>query len=165
MPTIQKKSQNISKKRPRDSSVDSDYANFLEKLELFGLGVKSCSAHIERWRFFNAIQDKKQRIARSFLESYKLLECTDKSFDCEGRFTLTFTEKESPKAVLLSVECVYDSHLHSAHLKRDFAERFVHDDSALILRPYARALVTDITARMSIPPVVIPLPNRSTATE
>jgi preprotein translocase subunit SecB len=158
MPT--KKSLDTHEKRIQNSSVDKAYAQFLERLQLFGLGLKGCSSSIERVALFAAIEAKKE-LSRNFQESYKLLRCGSKYFDCEGRLAVTITEKRVPSGpVLLSVECVYDAHLHSTGFQVTFAERFIQTDLALILRPYARALIADITARMSVPPVVLPLANR-----
>jgi hypothetical protein len=157
MPT--KKSLDIHEKRIQNSSVDKAYAQFLERLQLFGLGLKSCSCGLDRVALFAAVEGKKE-LTRNFQESYKLLECGQKYFDCEGRLAVTITEKQVASGpVLLSVECVYDAHLHSTGFQLAFAERFIKTDLALILRPFARALIADITARMAVPQVVLPLAN------
>jgi preprotein translocase subunit SecB len=65
---------------------------------------------------------------------------------------------ESP----LVIECTFDAHFHvEAHMAEGFAKQFTESDMRLVLWPYFRQYVFDTTARMAIPPVLVPLSTES----
>jgi len=81
-------------------------------------------------------------------------------FDAEGRFELTVSSKEGDKPAL-AVECIFTAHIHAAEpVSKEFAKRFAESELWIVMLPYGRYFITDITTRMSIPPIMIPLAAR-----
>src|SRR5579864_7683878 len=155
MPTTQKMSRSTRTKTLSQPAEDKGYLAFLQGLELVSLALKSCSANINSDDFFRAWQ-KEKHLTRKYHAQYALTEQAKKYFDCEGQIDVAVADSKDQQ--LLTVQCVYLVHMHA---KDDFskvhAERFVQSELKLIVVPYARQLVTDLTARMSVPPIVIPL--------
>lgn len=59
---------------------------------------------------------------------------------------------------LLAVDLLFEAHLHiDVPMEKALAERFTQTDFRLIVLPYARYAISNVTAQMSIPPIVIPL--------
>jgi len=156
MPTTRKRSLSTRESLLQKAPDDKSYASFLKTLQLFGTGLKSCSSEVQRWPLLAALE-KKREPTRKFVESYDLTDCVANFFDCQGHFTYTITDNDVKNPVLLRVECVYEAHIHGAGVNPDLAQRFVTSELRLMLRPYARALISDITARMAVPPVTLPL--------
>jgi hypothetical protein len=139
---------------------DGGYARFLEGLELIAVGLKGCSAHLNRSGMARLSREERRSL-RSFTEAYKVTEVGRGYFEACGSFIVTVRESAEAKPVLL-VECEYEAHLHGPEpLSVAFIERFVGSEFQLILVPYARQFISSTTAQMSIPPVVIPLSTAS----
>jgi preprotein translocase subunit SecB len=78
-------------------------------------------------------------------------------FDTTSTFRLTVRGARKEKA-LLTIECTLVSHFHThGKVAADLAKRFAESDLELIIFPYFRQFVFDSTARMSIPPITVPL--------
>jgi len=102
---------------------------------------------------------KEKGLTQEYVTEYKVADHTKKHFDCEGKFVVIVTNAKNQS--LLTVQAVFTVHMHSKQeADHKFVERFSQSELKLILAPYARNFVTDITARMSVPPVVIPLASR-----
>ena len=135
---------------------DRGYEEFLRGLDLIAIGLKSCSAQLNRAGMAE-LSTERRRSLRSFVDAYKVTEFGPNFFEASGLFVLTVRESPESKPVLL-VECEFEAHLHGREpLSRAFVDRFVESEFQLILIPYARQFVSSTTAQMSIPPVVIPL--------
>jgi hypothetical protein len=155
MPTTRKTSPSTPTKKLPEAVEDSKYLAFLQGLQLIGLALKSTAATIKREEFFNAWQ-KEKSLTRKYDTAYTLMDHAKNFFDCEGTFVVTVTDSKGSS--LLSVQCVYEVHMHTkSEFSKERAQRFIDSELKLILAPYARQLVTDLTARMSVPPVILPL--------
>lgn len=138
------------------SEGDSNYEQFLSGLRLISIGLKSCSASLDREGLFKLF-DRKDGPPRTFRDSYKVTLMGEGFFEASGTFMVKVQELTEVKPVLL-VECEFEAHLHGpAPISKACVERFVDSEFRLILIPYARQFVTATTAQMSIPPLVIPL--------
>jgi Preprotein translocase subunit SecB len=132
------------------------YADFLKGIKLIGLALGSCSASLDRGLYF--AQDRPGKSVRTISADYKLEDAKKDYFDASARFRLTVEEKATSKRAL-AVECEFVGHFHCSvsEFPRDFADRFTQAELRLILWPYFREFVNNITGKMSIPPVLIPL--------
>jgi len=125
-------------------------------MKLIGLALGSCSASLDRGLYF--APDRGAKSARTISADYKLVDAKKDYFDVSARFALTVVDKaRAVKA--LSIECEFVGHFHCSvsDPPREFADRFTQSELRLILWPYFREFVSDITGRMSIPPILIPL--------
>lgn len=138
--------------------ADSDYEAFIRNLQLIALGLNSCSSHLDRTAFFEALR-KETKLRRRFTEDYRVSGCGEKYFDCEGKFSVTISEQDSKATKpLLTIECVFEVHMHGdPPVDKRFAERFATSELRFLLLPFARQFVSNTTANMHIPPVVLPL--------
>ncbi len=135
---------------------NSKYEQFLGGLRLISIGLKSCSASLDRQALFKLLDDKNGPM-RIFRDSYKTTHLGTNFFEASGAFVVRVQESpESRPAVL--VECEFEAHLHGPEpISKESVERFVDSDFRLLLVPYARQFVSATTAQMSIPPLMIPL--------
>jgi hypothetical protein len=139
---------------------DSGYEEFLRGVELVSVGLRSCSAHLDR-AGLSRLWSSEKRPPRSFSDTYRPTEIGSNYFEAAGLFVVKVQESPSV-APVLSVECEFEAHLHGVEpISKVFVERFVKSEFRLILVPYARQFVSSITAGMSIPPLVIPLSTKS----
>jgi Preprotein translocase subunit SecB len=135
---------------------DNDYEQFLGGLSLISVGLKSCSATLDREDLFKLL-DGKEVPMRTFNDSYKITQIGANVFEASGAFRAHVQESPQSKPVVV-VECEFEAHLHGADpISKACVERFVNSEFRLILIPFARQFVSATTAQMSIPPLVIPL--------
>lgn len=146
------------KKQSIPEQEDSNYIEFLKNIELIALALNRCSAEINREIYDGSARDAESS-SRNVTAKYRLSDMSDTSFDATASFDLAVRNKADKTA--LRVECVFEAHFHPAKLlTRSFAERFVESELRLVVWPYFRQFVFDITARMWIPPVLIPFSTR-----
>jgi preprotein translocase subunit SecB len=140
---------------PPTKRESTDYASFLRGIKLIGLGLAECSATIDRAAYFDS---GKKNNTRTISAEYKLGQLEKEFFDVTARFTLTVEDKMKPPKAL-AVECIFDAHFHcsTSDVSRERAERFTQSELRLILWPYFREFVSDISGKMAIPPLLIPL--------
>lgn len=138
------------------SEGDSNYEQFLRGLRLISLGLKSCSATLDREGLYKLL-DEKDGPSRVFRDKYKITQIGLDFFEASGAFTVRVQESENSKPVVL-VECEFEAHLHGTKpISKACVEQFVQLEFRLILIPFARQFVSATTAQMSIPPLIIPL--------
>ncbi len=130
----------------------------MHSLDMIGVALSSSTCAIRRDAFFEAL-DKKVKLTRNFVATFSAMEITKKYFDGLGHFKLTITNTDSDP--LVSVDCSFEAHVHSSQtFTNEFVERFVQSELRLILTPYARSFVSNLTASMAIPPITLPLSTR-----
>lgn len=135
---------------------DKNYEQFLRGLRLISVGLKGCSATLERESLYRLL-DSNDGPLRTFDDSYKATKIGSSFFEGSGAFTVHVKESANSKPVVV-VECEFEAHLHGAEpISKACVERFVDSEFRLILIPFARQFISATTAQMSIPPLVIPL--------
>lgn len=138
------------------ATEDGQYKDFLRSLDLVTVGLKSCSTSIDREAYF-ALRGRKSKALYTFEADYRLKRTTAEFFEAEGEFELTVSDSAKPTPAV-RIDFALEVHVHSKPpIKKEFAQRFTEAGLGAVLLPYARSFVTDITARMNIPPVFVPL--------
>ena len=141
----------------RRSQAAADYKAFISSLQLYTIGLAESSCEINRDGYWE--DGEEQSI------SYKLISKPLKSdhekghFDVRSRLEVAISRGKS-KPPVLRVSAAFDLHFHANSLTKDFVEKFCESEIRLIVWPYFREYVTNITARMHIPPVILPLSNK-----
>jgi hypothetical protein len=133
-----------------------DYRKFLEGLEPAVLGLNSSTFSLNR----EAYWAQSQKARRVLSSRYKLGDVAEDYFDIEASFSvwLQSTEDDGPVVQSLRIECVFFGHFHTAKpIDREHAQKFTDSDCWLVFWPFFRQFVSDTTARMSIPPLVVPM--------
>jgi len=150
-----------SKTTNKSQISDGEYEEFLRGLSLKAVGLKRCSASLDRAALYELWETKKTPV-RDFKDTYRVTEVAADFFEVSGLFLVTVRESGDSEPVV-TIECEFEAHLHATEpIPRVFVDRFVKSALQLILVPYARPFVSSITAQMSIPPLIIPLSIRST---
>jgi preprotein translocase subunit SecB len=99
---------------------------------------------------------------RTLGADYRVDAIKDDHFDISADFTVSIqaigADGMPEEKSYLSVQCVFYGHFHGrGKVKEEDVRRFADHEARLVFVPYLRQFVTDMTARMSIPPLMIPL--------
>ena len=133
-----------------------DYDEFLEHLEPTILGLDSSTFALNRDVYWS-----RPKNARRVLSSKYSLAHVDKDyFDVQASLgvVLQWSEGDGPLVQALRIDCVFTGHFHAAApLAQENAQKFTDRDSWLVFWPFFRQFVSDTTARMAIPPIVVPM--------
>jgi len=149
MPTSKKRHTNINK--------DKGYEEFLKQLSLVDLGLLSSSSKFDPAAYAKMRSNKAETPRISVTVEYHLEEVDKAFFESIAKFKLTIQgQKTNTRPVV--IERAFLGHFHcKPPVTRELAGRFTNFEFRVIVWPYFRHFVQDMTARMSIPPVVIPL--------
>lgn len=147
------------KKRKSIKKAPITYKEFLRRLDLVGIGLRSTSCEIDRRAYF-----KLQREATEKDKAIKTIEfeaapktITDDHFDIHAKFSLQIEEPKTENKPLI-ISCEFQTHFHgTTPINKEYVERFADSEFGLIVWPYFRQFVSDTTGRMSIPPIHVPL--------
>jgi preprotein translocase subunit SecB len=136
--------------------ASKNYEAFLRSLKLVDIRLRGCSSRLYLDDYIQIYRDKSGPMLRIEAD-YEVEAAEGEFFDTVSRFTLTVEDQKS-KLTGLKIQCEFESHFHGKR-KADSAlvERFKNSGLRVIVWPYFRQFVTDITSRMSIPPLVVPL--------
>lgn len=136
---------------------EQSYKDFLQGVELFALGLDSIDAKLDRERYADAHTENSKKIKNSIENSLTLAEYSPEHFDVAANFL--FTMQLDDNSPFLKIAAKYEAHFHwkDGSPSREHAERFAEGEARLIFWPYFRQMVSDITARMHIRYVTIPL--------
>jgi len=138
------------------TSPADKYSSFLKSIKLIGLGLENCSASLNRDLYSRLLSRK--NTSRTITSEYELTEVHDTHFDVSARLTVHVEDKDKTTRSL-SIQCAFAAHFHCARLDtgKDYAERFTQSELRLIMWPYFREFVSDVSSKMAIPPLLIPL--------
>ena len=135
------------------SSITVGYDSFLKSVKLIAVALDKAVAEIDRDLYWENAKDRVREIGAS----YESANVKKDHFDVIARIEVKITKK-GEKTNVLEINCRYSAQFHSGvGCSPETASKFAHSEAKIILWPYFRALVSDLTARMHIPPVIIPL--------
>jgi hypothetical protein len=145
--------------RPRktlSSLTHNDYEKFLRTVQLLAMGLNRSSAELDREGYAN-LRDEKEGGRVKLTAKYLLDEVGKEYFDATGIFKLVVEDPNTRKAAIL-VDAEFGAHFHAeAPIVKELAEKFTKSDLRIILWPYFRQHVFDITGRMAIIPITVPI--------
>ena len=142
-------------KKERTRSTDRGYESFLKGLGSVSLGLETCSARLERTAYWNLRKRRKESV-RVLRAEYKLEHVDKEYFDVSAEFTLNVRDSKTSGDVL-NISCIFSGHIHgTAPIDAELARRFTDSDLRIVVLPYFRHFISDITARMTIPPLFVP---------
>jgi preprotein translocase subunit SecB len=133
--------------------VETDrYTNFVRSLELSIIALTSSSARIKRKEYF-ATKEPDLTVDVGLKPS----RVAGDHFDLHGEAKVKLTRKRSGPLFELSV--TYELHFHGKPpMDAKLVRRFADSDAHVIFWPYLREYVSDMSARMYIPPILLPVP-------
>jgi preprotein translocase subunit SecB len=136
--------------RPKLAKADS-YANFIRSLELITIGLMNSSARIKRDAYFG---EKALDLSVALTLNPKTLSRDHFDLQAEAKVKLTRRRAEC----LFELSVTYDLHFHAKPpISATLVRRFADSDAHLILWPYLREYVSDVSARMYVPPILLPV--------
>jgi len=139
----------------RKSRVVPDYQAFLASLELYTVALAEASCKINRDQFWEKDTEHKN----SYRITSRPVALEDDYFEIRSTLTLNVTGRKADLP-LVRVVASFDLHFHSPKVSKECVGKFCESDVVLIVMPYFRELVTDVTARMYIPPIILPLSTK-----
>ena len=143
-------------KKSSRTSRDQQYAAFLKGIKLLGFGMQD--SHTTQNRAAYADLYEKGRLTRRISTEYRTLSVEPDFFNASAKLTLTVEDRKSNAPPIVTVECTYVAHFHcdGRQISEDLAQRFTESELRLVVWPYFRQFVNDMTARMAIEPILIP---------
>ena len=141
----------------KSGQTDIAYEDFLRNVKLFGLGLDSMNASLDRERYWNEDDPKNKNLVNKVSATYKLVDFSKTHFDISATFR--FHSQRNDESPVLEIELTYTGHFHPAKgsFTESLAKKFTDSQARLIFWPYFRQTVSDITSRMYLPPITIPL--------
>jgi preprotein translocase subunit SecB len=150
------------KKQNINTKPDKAYETFLKDLSIADLRLISSSSRFDPKADMKLRRAERAVVRAVITASYQLAKVTQEFFDSAAEFKLT-VEGSNIKANPITIECVFLGHFHlTTPIKKEMAERFTEADFRLVVWPYLRQFVQDITGKMGVPPLLIPLSNQET---
>jgi hypothetical protein len=134
-----------------------EYGDFLRGLDPVILGIDSGNFSLDRDAYWSMTSKEARRVLSS---KYTLTRVSKDYFDVEASFSVAIQlpNEDGPIVQALKIECVFEGHFHAvAPVDSEHAKRFAETESWLLFWPFFRQFVSDTTARMSIPPIMVPL--------
>lgn len=139
----------IVKHNPR---VSSGYTDFLASLDLFSVALVRSTFRVNREEY---LKDEDTNV--NFRLSSKGLDVSESHFDVCSTLRLKISSVKTKK-LQLWLTAVFELHFHgSSPLDPKFVKQFCESEIRLVVWPYFREYVSNITSRMHIPPFVLPL--------
>ena len=143
----------------KKSSSTEVYSLFIEGVHLLGIALESSSINIQRNKFLETVS-RGEVITNEISAEHKISSFVEKeirklqiTFRCKVEF-----KHESDKEPLLTIACTHTVNFQLDKFPtKSNLERFAMREANLVHWPYFRLFVSDISSRMSIPPLVIPL--------
>lgn len=149
----------MKKKINTESSTEIAYKRFRDGVTLYALGMDKLETQLDREAYKAAHSDDLAEIVREIKVSMGVSGLGDDHFDIDGRFELMVNKKDGQN--LLKLSMVMSAHFHTDEegLSK-YAEDFANTEARLIFWPYFRQTVSDVTSRMYIAPITVPLTSR-----
>ena len=146
----------MKKKTNTELSTKSAYRRFRDGITLYALGMDELVTKLDREAYTAAHSESSKDIVREIKVSMSVIDASNEHFDVAGKFDLSiYTEAGSN---LLNLSIVMSAHFHTDEEVPDgFAQDFADTEGRLIFWPYFRQTVSDISSRMYIAPIIVPL--------
>lgn len=143
-----------SKRQPSQSSA-SGYIDFVKALRLNNVSLESGSFDIEH-RAFARKHEESENPTAEIGGRQSIAELEHSSFSVRGEYKVAIKGPRGKDFVRIDCAFIASFSLEE-EFQEDHARRFAGNEVRLILWPYLRQFISDVTMRMSIPPLVLPL--------
>lgn len=131
------------------------YEKFVDTVRPALLWLNSSSCALDRSTYWTVDGDKRRVLS----SNYTVAKVGKDFFDVEATFhlALQLTKEDGVVSHALKIDCVFAGHFHTkGKADEAFAQKFADEDCWIMFWPFFRQFVVDTTARMSIPPIVVP---------
>jgi hypothetical protein len=143
------------------ATSNDNYEEFLRGIQLRLLSLRECSANVDRNAYWHVVEDQ-HPTAPQLSAQYVVGTVEKQSFTLVAELGLLVQKPRAPRSAksngALSVRATYDTRFDcKKRVTAEHVERFAREDVRLLIWPYFRELVSNLTARMWVPPILIPL--------
>jgi hypothetical protein len=145
-------SPTTTEKRPK---LAFDYTAFIGSLSLHTINLKETSCEIDRDAFWKG---EDRSIAYKFTAE-PIGTAKEEYFDARARLEVTVAGDKS-KSNMVKIAATFDLHVHAKATPKEYVKKFCDSEIRLIVWPYFREFVMDISGRMYIPPIILPLSDK-----
>jgi preprotein translocase subunit SecB len=127
------------------------------RVDLFAIGLDDLRASLDRSKYADAYGEDNRRIVRRVQSVYRVSEYSKEHCDISATLYLRI-EASGFEDPVLAIDVTITGHFHpKGSFSRAEAEQFAKTEARLIFWPYLRELVSDVTGRMHISTVTLPL--------
>lgn len=141
----------------KKATLIPDYQQFLRSLDLYMVALSDVNCKIDRDEYWRREKDDERNTTYRIETKSTAIEAD--SFEVRSTLTLEIKGEKS-KSAAVRIVASFDLFLDSKTTSKEFIDRFCESDVILIVMPYFREFVTDMTAKMHIPPLVLPLSTK-----
>jgi preprotein translocase subunit SecB len=134
--------------------IDPEYTQFLQSVELISISIVHSSFRIRRDEYLRSEDTQNEARLRC-----TPIEVGDGSFDLRATLKLTASSEHRP---LVRLFATYELHFHSKNVTRERVERFASNEVRVVIWPFFREYVASATARMHVPPIILPIAGDQT---
>ena len=146
------------------NSPKNTYEGFLKEISVIAIGLDSSRSQLNRRELMELFRNEKREL-RAINVKYELKDVHKNSFDAHAKLTLKFRDKESDR-IPLEIDCEFTAHFHGHEpINKVFAKRFTGAEFRIIIWPYFRQFVSDMTSRMYIGTIALPFSFDSAESE
>jgi hypothetical protein len=132
------------------------YESFLRSVKLYSLAMDDLTVQLDREKYWDRSRKPDDRV-REIGATYETRDVEGDHFDVLAKYELKIGVK-GEKNAFVRITCTYSAHFHAAtDCNGEYTERFAKSEARIIIWPYFRSLVSDLSGRMHIPPILIPL--------
>jgi preprotein translocase subunit SecB len=129
---------------------------FIKSIKLTGIGLDKCEASVDRALLSNATENEKE-LAIEITMNQSLLAHEDNYFVVTSNFDLTQRAKGSEKKIV-SMTATFSAKFDlTKPANEELIRGFADLEARLIFFPYLRHFVSDISHRMAINTIVLPM--------
>jgi len=130
------------------------YTSFIESLHLHTINLKDATCEIDRDAYW---KDEEKSVAYKFTSEPTGIK--GNYFNARARLEVVMTQEKS-KANVIKIVATFDVRVYAKTAPKEYVKKFCESEIRLIIWPYFREFVTDISARMYIPPIILPLSDK-----
>lgn len=141
-----------------DQTSATEYIKFLRSIKLGALGLDNSQIYIDREKLSNALNDSEQEpLGIELSVGHKLLDKSEDGFTVQASYKLQLTSTLDSTQVG-EISCIFSaSFLSESSCSSECYSRFARIEARLVFWPYIRHFINDMSYRMSIPPILLPL--------
>jgi preprotein translocase subunit SecB len=147
-------------KKPTRMAKHDPYLEFIQTISLVGLGLDSCSCNISRVQLGESSK-KNNELSIVIEANYIAIERASDYFLVKADCMVKLSDK--PSALTIGdISCCFSALFNtSKEAAAASVERFAENEARLVFWPYMRQFISDITFKMSISPIILPLTSES----
>jgi preprotein translocase subunit SecB len=142
---------------PKKQRGTGSYEEFLRTVKPVVLGLKACQVELDRGAYWDLLERVKGNPERRLVVTCSVGKIKDDYFDLAASLTINVKDPASEREPL-RIQCEFEVHFHGQDaVNPEHAKQFADAEAKLFIWPFFREFVSNTTARMTIPPLLIPM--------